>query len=539
MLPTRSKLIWAIGLAVIAGLALLPRLEISRDIDPGQPQWIGRAAAFHAAVSRGAWSKTFLAPHPALPVLWIAGFAEAAANDPSFAARGLAASRAVGIASSLLLVLAAWAVVRIRRVTNDPAPLATALAAGLLLAFDPVLILTSGLIGLDGFYSTMFLLAALLLVLHGLTVSRGSLLGALTAAGLATATKGAGLALVLAPPLLRLGGERVGRRPGWARIAALMAGVALAGAVAVAILLPEVWVKPVYMVSRLLTGGAHENESLLVVMTRPSPNFLLGKVGEFRGPLFYLVNFAFRTTPLVLIGLLAGLLTAGFRRSRLVRQLTAISLLYLVLITLARQKEWRYLIPILAMADVIGAIGLVELSAAVASRARTAWPRALPLLLVVVQGAWVWSGRPYYELRLNPLAGGPKVAAHAIQLGWTGGYRETLDFLRRESKRLHRPITWSGGAFKWKYYGPRRAAGSRFRWLGRDPGNVNADCHVFYSLEDVFGRDATDQAWANRGVVAARVVRMGLEVVRIRCLPERGFLPESASTSSAAATGVP
>jgi len=516
-------------LAVVAGLALAPRFLVSRDIEPGQPQWIERARKFQAAVARGDWAATFMAPHPGLTVLWIAGYAELFAQSPTRVARGEAASRGVGVATTVVLVAALLVLERLLRRSGHPAPRAAALTTGLILALDPILILTSGLIGLDGLLAMLMLLSALLLVLHGFTRSRSSLAGALVSGGLAAATKVAGLILILAPPLTRIGPAGESGRPSWRRVLALAVAWAAAAVLVVALLLPLAWVRPNRAADLLLLGGSHHRESLATVVAKPRAVYMLGDSSVQNGPQYYLVNLAFRSTPLAVAGLLLGLAFSRYRSDRVVRQLAAILLLVLIVITIARQKEWRYMVPLVPLLDVLGALGLVEAARRLASAARRPLlVGLLPAALALGQGVWTASAHPFYELRLNPLFGGAHVGSHAIKLGWTGGYRQTIAFLKGESKRLHRPVTWSGGAVKWTYFQPNRKASGPVRWIGRSPANDDADCHVYDSLTDVAGLSRADKRWLHRGVVSYRLAPLGIEVVRIRCLESRGFLSVAA-----------
>ncbi len=519
----RAAAFWLLSLAALAAIAFAFRYSLSESIEPGQPQWVDRAQQFWQAASSGHWRSTFVAPHPGLPVLWLAGGAQSLTGAVGFESRAEASSKAVALVSVLVLVACVELVRRSLAVDRQLGTAISAFVAGLSLAADPVLVLTSGLVGLDGLFALLFVGSFLLLALHWRNHSPASLAAAALLGGLATATKGAGLILLLAPPLARLRPLGSATPPSWPRTLFAVVAFAAAAALVVALLLPAAWVEPGQVAYKLLFGGAHGGESLTTVLVRPRDNFLFGSSVEQSGPLFYLVQLVFRATPLVLLGAVGGLCFRSYRDSLLVRQLAAFALLVLVLFSLARQKEWRYMLPLLLLVDLLGALGFVAAGRWLAENRQRAALAGIPVLLFALQAIWVWSARPYYELCTNPLLGGPTVAVRAIHLGWTGGYRETTDFLRGEARRLGRPVSWSGGAFKWKLYDPRRSQGAELQWLGRDPKHADADCHVFFIDDSTFGPDNTDQLWSELGVESAAVVRRGLTLSRIRCRPERGF----------------
>jgi len=527
----RRSTFWVVALMIVGALALAPRYNLSREIEIGQPQWVSRSARFWRHFQHGDWNRTFVAPHPALPVLWMAGAAQAGSGTSRLVERSVPASRCVAAASVLVLLAACIVLRRALRAGGHPSPTGAALLAGLLLSFDPVLILTTGLVGLDGFFSLLVLLTTLLLILHERTRSRASWIGSLVAGGLATATKGAGLALLFAPFCSRLAPAGPRGRRSWKQNLGLALGLVGAAALAIFILLPEAWVHPVSIYSKLLTGANAGSESLRTVLVRPRSNFLFGEIRSVHGPSLYLVNFVFRVTPLVLLGLLLGPLVKSFRSDPLQRQLAGVAIVFLALISLAQQKEWRYMIPLLAFADVLAALAWIEILRALARRLPRL-PRLEPAVavapLVLLQALWVWSAHPFYELRLDPLVGGPQAAVSRIQLGWTGGYFEALAELKRQAAHLGRPLRWTGGSHKWATYQPVKTGRGPLIWLGEKSKHGAEDCRVQLSLSDI-ARDSEPDDWDRRGVLVKRIVHGGLEIARIRCATAADSAPKPAT----------
>ena len=529
---------WLLGLALLAALALLPRLRLPLDIEPGQPQWTARADRFWGALVAGELRDTYLAPHPGLTVMWAAGGAMALLGVRFAPEQLVLSSQAVGVLSAVLLVGCVVWVAALRRRQGVAGARTAALAVGLALAFDPVLVLTTGLAGLDGVFALFLLLGLLAICDHADRGTRGTLAAAAVTCGLAVATKGPGLALLAAPALFRWRPLRgAGEPPRWAGVAAATAGLLLGTVVVVWALLPAAWVDPLHVAERLLWGGGAKSESLARVLVKGRENYLFGTNADFTGPALYVVNLLVRATPLALLGALAGLLSPRFRRDLLVRRITAFGGLLLLVLTLAQQKEWRYVIPLLAFLDVLGALGIASLCADAAERLARPRLRTLPAVLLLAQGVWVVASHPWYELRTNPLLGSPARAAHWVQLGWTGGWLATREYLVERATALGRPIVVSGGSPKWELY--ERAARSGTQpviWAGeRGPAVRDADCHAVHLYDRMFGTTKADQRWRDRGREVLRVEPYGVPIVVLRCreaaLRRRGDGPGVSSDS--------
>ena len=536
--PT-SRRAWWLGLALLAVLALLPRLRLPFDIEPGQPQWTARAGRFWGALTAGELQETYLAPHPGLTVMWAAGGAMALLGARYSPEQLVVSSQAVGALSVALLVGCVGWIAALRRRQGLRGPRTAALAVGLALALDPVLVLTTGLAGLDGVFALFLLLGLLALADHADRGSRGTLAAAAVTCGLAVATKGPGLALLAAPALFRWRPLRAAGEPPprWGAVAAAIGGL-LAGTVLVVwALLPAAWIDPLHVAERLLWGGGAKSESLARVLIQGRENYLFGTNADFTGPALYVVNLLVRATPLALLGALGGLFSARFRRDLLVRRIAAFGGLLLLVLTLAQQKEWRYVIPLLAFLDVLGALGLASLCTDAAERLARPALRAAPAVLLLAQGAWVVAAHPWYELRTNPLLGSPVRAAHWVQLGWTGGWLATREYLVARAEALGRPVVVSGGSPKWQLYErPGDRGALPVVWAGeRGPAVRNADCHAVHLYDRMFGTTKADQRWRERGREALRVEPYGVLIVELRCreaaLRRRGDGPGVSSGS--------
>jgi 4-amino-4-deoxy-L-arabinose transferase-like glycosyltransferase len=259
--------------------------------------------------------------------------------------------------------------------------------------------------------------------------------------------------------------------------------VAAAGVTTVA-LWPALWVNPVGTVLAVLDkalGYAAEGHDNL--------NYFLGQISNDPGLTFYPIAWAFRTTPLVWLGLLgiAGfalrLNPKGYRLQ--VRKLNVgtlnvptfnlltlvtFGLLFAAFMTVGAKKFDRYIVPTFLALDVAAAVGLARIAEQVASYrlqvtgyrlkvtglggqgSELATLRAEPqgeacnlqlatyvVLVVAVQAALVLPYGPYLLSYFNPLLGGGAVAQQVMLVGWGEGLDQAAAYLnaRPGSRNLH------------------------------------------------------------------------------------------------------
>lgn len=538
MVVTRRLVVRWLAVLGLLLCALVPRLRLAGEIPAIQPQWAMRAQWFWGALSEGRLQDTYIAPHPGLTVMWYAGAAQELTSDQTRYGRVVAASRANAVVASLLILSAVWLIRRILILDEAEGAGAMALFVGFVLAFNPLLILMTGLIGLDGPVSLMILVAFLVIVLYLRQGSRLTLLGAGLATGVAVATKVPGLLLLPAPLILWLGNLPT-RRIGWRR-AILAIGALLAGAFLVTwALLPAAWADPFRIFQDLLVGKSPRDESLREIMTQGHLQFFLGRATRNPGVLFHPVQMLYRTTPLVLLGAVLGLLSPAFRKSRLVRESALMLIVVLLGLTLTGKKTWRYISPAIVLLDLIGALGFWFFVRYLAARWRKPALVVVAWVVLALQGVWVLNAAPYYALRLNPLLGGPQAASKLIAIGAGEGIEQALAFLENEARRLDRKIAWSGG------YGShpqkRKALELESEWLewkGRSPKRLRADCHLFYIAELQRGHlkeKGADRYWQANGIEVQSVVEQGVELVQVKCREDLGIEPARVEAADDAA----
>jgi hypothetical protein len=150
------------------------------------------------------------------------------------------------------------------------------------------------------------------------------------------------------------------------------------------------------------------------------------------GLLYYPVQWAFKTTPPVMLGLAAAIW--ALRKKRAGWGIAGGLLLYAcalaLLMALSDKRAVRYLLPAIALLDLAAGWGLAYLWDAWAARAVNGRVLALgAALLTVGQGAFSLPYHPYYLTYYNPLLGGPWLAPRLIYVGWGEGLDEAGRYL--------------------------------------------------------------------------------------------------------------
>jgi hypothetical protein len=468
----------------------LPRLfELDRFITIDEPIWVRRSASFYSDLVQGDFANTFKKEHPGVTVMWAgsAGILSLHFFAPDAEQSGLSpGGHTITVQNQLYRLLDVLAAARFFMVLANTlaivlafiyarhllGPLA-AFVGFLLIAFDPFHVAHSRLLHLDALTSSLLLLAflAFLSYLHRRRVS--ALLVSGVAVGLAGLTRAT--AVFIVPAILsvvvldawtrRSGSSRTGLLTVvWQSVWPLL----LQGIVAVAVIValwPAMWVDPIGTVAKVLEPalsqavGGHEN-----------PVFFNGQLypdGQIDLLSFYPITYLWRSTPVVLAGLLAA--GAGFvlkrgplRRSRVRRTVVGLMLFVVVFAlfqSLGSKKFDRYLLPIYAALDLIAGTGYVVIARGLESgRFRLLRRYAAPLLLatvLVLQAAGTVRTFPYYLSYYNPLMGGSSKAPETMLVGWGEGLDQAAEYLTELSRRRALvPASWYFDVFAHFYPGP-------------------------------------------------------------------------------------
>jgi 4-amino-4-deoxy-L-arabinose transferase-like glycosyltransferase len=446
---------------LLASLAArLVGLDAFRVAD--EARWTCRVIGFRDALRRGDWANTFRVGHPGVMTMWLgAAFApaeSAGVRDMCQASLDGRQLEKVGgsqaerhqllVALNRLLLKARVGVALFSWACIVGVYVLTRLLWG-----PKVSVLSLVLVGLDPFYLAMSRFLHLDAVLTGaMTVSVLCLLVSLDRsrsqrwhlAFLALSGVVGGLAILQKTPAMFLGlfvalVEGLDALRGGIRRERLLRAarnVAIWGLVAAAVyvaLWPAMWVNPVGTMQGVLAqaiGYAEEGHS--------SGSYFFGRPVDDPGWLFYPVALAFRLSPLVLAGLIAGVVwvarsgnDAGRRFG--VGVLLAYSVLFGLFMSLGAKKFDRYLLPVFPALDIVAAVGLLWV-------VEVAWQRLrrlsslrpdlfITVIVVAIQVALVTSHYPYYLTYYNPLLGGIRQAAKVLLVGWGEGYERAAAYL--------------------------------------------------------------------------------------------------------------
>ncbi|MER3438760.1 MAG: hypothetical protein C4346_14855, partial [Chloroflexota bacterium] len=356
------------GLLLVALAIWLPRgLALDHFVTPDESYWLARSANFSQALAHGDFAHTYQYFHPGVTTMWL-GSLGLLWTDPHYArdatsqvpqpsnrivpvlrARGvepidaLAAGRAaVVLATVMILGGAYW-------YATNLFGLASGIAGTLLLAFDPFHVGLSRLLHVDGLASSLSLLSLLAMLSAIDSRSRWrDLLVSGAAAGLAWLTRSTALFLVpLVAAMLAITTWRA-TSPWQERLRTGVSAMLVWGGAGLAVIValwPAMWVHPIGTVRSVLLGALRSAEE-----GHRRDVFFNGTVhtGD-PGWSFYPVTLLWRTTPSVLLGLLAAVAILLWPRwrpptpvRRAVLTLLAFAALFLVLMSFGAKKFDRY-----------------------------------------------------------------------------------------------------------------------------------------------------------------------------------------------------
>jgi hypothetical protein len=481
---------WATALTVLALglLALVPRVTGLADYLTTDEayHWITRVERFSAAIGDGRWRDTVLTGHPGVTTMWLGSVGlwlertllAAGQIEPPTLVQHLAWLRLPSAILQSFIVPVAFLLLR-----RLVAP-ATALVATILWACSPYLVAHSRLLHLDALLTSFVTLSVLLLLgvqnaqcrmqnasLRPRLFLHFAFCTSAVFAGLALLTKGPALILLPFVGLLMLADCGV-RSADWqrphvlfTRLRAVVGRYVLWLAVAlltVVVLWPALWVALDAALGRYL-GEIVSNGG------RPNGDgqFFLGRAVDDPGPLFYPLVNLFRTTPIMLLGLLVYFgfwildlrLAWGTRvqnakckmqnakftvHNRTLLMLLAFVLFWTLVMTLGPKKFDRYVLPTWPALCVLAAAGLTGAWEWLRTknqelRTKNQEPRTSPgtgvlgsrfsvlgsrFLLLGLVSVEIWqpsSVRPYYLSYYNPLLGGGPVAERLFLIGWGEG----------------------------------------------------------------------------------------------------------------------
>ena len=501
---SKSRLYTLLAFSAVVLALWLPRgLALDRFVTIDENRWLTRSANFHRALVQGEFAHTYQHGHPGVTIMWL-GMAGFLWRSPDYAANVpgefdwensefeqylrtqahdaldlLAAGRAFAVLANVLAL--ALAFLMARRLLGWP----VALLGFLLIAFDPFEVALSRFLHLDGLLSSWMILATLTYLCFLYRGRRwADLVGAAVAAGLAWLTKTPGIflmplvgvmALIELAVYLRQARDQSAWTLFWRRAVAPALLWALLGAGVYVLLWPAMWVDPLGTLQKVIAVSSE-----YAVEGHSNPLFFRGEIinGD-PGLLFYPLTWLWRSTPVVLLGLLLalfGLKTPPESQPALKRlgdrpivlSLVLMALLFILFMNLGAKKLDRYIVPSYGALALVAAYGWVTAWRWV-SVWRPGWRVALPgvaALVVVAQAALLLPTYPYYMSYYNPMLGGSARAAQELTLGWGEGLDQAARYLiETQDEMATRVSAWyRTGPFD--YFYPGTVVSPQYFWFG-------------------------------------------------------------------------
>jgi hypothetical protein len=489
-----SKLaVFLLATIITAASIWIPRrIDLNRAVTTDEILWIRRSRMFYLALKDGVYDDTFRAPHPGVSVMWLgtAGLLEKYQSyRDQFQDQGdqltikyyfmgivnknplenLVSTRIfMSYAHLIVLLLAFW--ITLRLIGMVPA-----LVAFFLIAFDPFHLALTRIFHLDGLLGNFYLLSVLAIISFLYKRRAYDLIVGGAAAGLSWLTKSPGFFLIPTAAVLFLYdfwdsshqqysltlSKRLWRYT-WS-----FALWILTAAIIFLVLWPAMWVNPIDVITKILdstSGYAYGGHG--------TPVFFNGQIIE-SGDLglhffyFYPITYLWRTTPVVLLGLLAAiwalftkqdLFTKPGVRKTLFGLFVAV-VIFILGMNLGTKRFDRYIIPIYAPLDIVAGLGWTAIAIWVKEKLPSGYSKyvsaAILVLIVGIQIVSSLSIFPYNLAYYNPLLGGSRKAPQVMQIGWGEGLDQAAIYLnRKENAENLQALSWyANGPFSFFFQG--------------------------------------------------------------------------------------
>jgi 4-amino-4-deoxy-L-arabinose transferase-like glycosyltransferase len=315
------------------------------------------------------------------------------------------------------------------------------------------------------------------------------------AAGLSWLTKSPAFILVPVVGLLSLvefGREVLkARRLNWRDFWPVIRPLLIWGGIGVLIFIllwPAMWVNPVSVLQHIFAEA-----EIYATEGHSTDIFFAGKViaGD-PGWRFYPVTYLWRSTPIVLLGLVLWLIGSLFHyQSPHIKQATwpaialvLFSLLFTIFMTVGSKKFDRYLLPIYAPLDLVAGLGWVMAASWLGERIYLRKPSLITLILLAIvvigQAEGALRTYPYYLSYYNPLLGGSLRAPQVMMIGWGEGIDQAARYLNEKPDVEHlRVMSWyPDGSFSYLFKG--ETLGAAPEWEQTEPIVFNSDYVVTY-----------------------------------------------------------
>jgi hypothetical protein len=196
------------------------------------------------------------------------------------------------------------------------------------------------------------------------------------------------------------------------------------------ILWPGFWVSPIKAIQTMYSGVLETGVS------ESHDQIFMGRYVEDPGPLFYLVVFAYRSSPFLLVGLVGYLFIFSKVKDKEIKKFVLyaflFSLLYFVMMTIPSKKLDRYLLPSIISGLLVAGVfyeWLIE-------KVKKIKPFEIKLFILFIPAMFtIFSLHPDYFSYYNPMFGGLSKGIYVIEPKWLIGREEIIEFF--EEKMLN------------------------------------------------------------------------------------------------------
>jgi len=487
-----SRNIWKVALLLLLILIAVwvPRiLSLDHFATPDEAAWVGRSASFYYALTQRDFTNTFQHSHPGVMVTW-AGTAAYRLRylplaweadgwihgnwkkvEPFLESQGvspleiLKTARIIMVLGTTLVIGLAF-VAAVRLVGMWPA-----FIGFLFIAFDPFHAGLTRILHHDGLESSLMILSLLSFLVY---VYRRRCFVDLVISGLSAGfswlTKSPALyliaffSLIVLMEIIRRWVQKrnIKAKEVWNLVWPLLL-VAGIGVLVFIVFWPAMWVDPLGTINKVFGQALFYASEGHV-----SEIFFNGRIikGD-PGWNFYPLTFLWRTTPIVLAGLIFTVVGVIQRKKpfdeSIVLRVTVLLILYAVLfmvaMSLGAKKFDRYIIPIYLPIDLLAGMGWYAAARWIWDQARSKrvrWVSVLLLVFVVALQAFLMLRTfPYYFSYYNPLMGGSSKAPDVMMIGWGEGLDQAARYLnaKPDAEQLRVMSHYSDGSFSYFFLG--------------------------------------------------------------------------------------
>ncbi len=460
----RASQKWRIllGTLFIFGAAWFARgFGLDHFVTIDEPLWMRRGTGFYLALKSGEYADIPQSGHPGVTVMWAKTLAinfqlslQDDAELEGISGNGLdflivqqgyrkieilAASRLM-IALLNAVVISLTFVFAARIFSFTPA-----FFGALLLAFNPFHVAHTRLLSMDGTLSSFAGLCVFAFLCFTQSKKKLDLLVSGGAAGFAWLTKSPGFFLV---PMIGGVGiltiswasfrEQIRQSESYRwlfqditkRLIKLAGHLLLWGTIGMLVftlLFPSMWVIPIDTITKIFAPAFSFSNS-----SHRGAVFFAGSVfdGQIGGSAFFPTTYLWRTTPIVIAGLVSAFWIIVTRKSAW-RQIIMVLFtlgIFVLLQNISAKKFDRYFLIAYPLLDYVSGVGLAAIASFAARRQN--W-LGVGTAIVLLGGNLMVLGMtfPYYLSYYNPLMGGPSQAPEQMMIGWGEGLDEAARYL--------------------------------------------------------------------------------------------------------------